>query len=133
MPEQEGVPVPAPGVIAPVDAKSPDACSTDAYPADYRHLLRDRLRVTDCQLRAPMMMDNPGHLLATLRESAWDGRLIQKRGRHCVGLINERRRRTGTLWDGRYRSSVIDSNDQLLCCSRYGTTHCHACTRPSMH
>ncbi len=44
---------------------------------------------------------------------------MQKLGRQYVGQFNARHRRTGTLWEGRYKSSLVDSADYLLRCVRY--------------
>ena len=46
-------------------------------------------------------MDNHVHLLATPPELGALGRMMQKLGRHYVGLFNARHGRTGTLWEGR--------------------------------
>ncbi len=39
--------------------------------------------------------------------------------RHYVGYLNSRTRRTGTLWEGRYRATLIESERYLLTCMRY--------------
>lgn len=44
---------------------------------------------------------------------------MQKLGRQYVGQFNARHRRTGTLWEGRYKSCLVDSADYLLRCVRY--------------
>jgi putative transposase len=44
---------------------------------------------------------------------------MQKLGRHYVGPFDARHRRTGTLWEGRYKSCLVDSDGYLLQCSRY--------------
>lgn len=46
-------------------------------------------------------------------------RVIQSLGRRYVRYINDRYHRTGTLWEGRYKSSLVDSEDYLLRCYRY--------------
>jgi putative transposase len=40
-------------------------------------------------------------------------------GRRYVQYINRTYRRTGTLWDGRYKSSLVQADDYLLLCQRY--------------
>jgi putative transposase len=47
------------------------------------------------------------------------GRLMQSIGRRYVRYFNDRHARTGTLWEGRYRATVIDSEQYLFACSRY--------------
>ena len=48
---------------------------------------------------------------------------MQALGRNYVRHFNERHGRTGTLWEGRYRSSLIDSERYFLQCSRYIETN----------
>lgn len=45
--------------------------------------------------------------------------MMQSLGRRYVQFINHRYRRSGTLWAGRYKSSLIDSDAYLLTCYRY--------------
>ena len=46
-------------------------------------------------------------------------RLIIALGRRYVQYINVTYRRTGTLWDSRYKSALIDADTYLLKCQRY--------------
>ncbi len=64
-------------------------------------------------------MDNHVHLLVTPADSGGVGRMMQKLGRRYVGQFNARHGRTGTLWEGRYKACLIDSEDYLLRCVRY--------------
>lgn len=64
-------------------------------------------------------MSNHVHLLITPREQHGAANMMQRLNRTFVRTINERYGRTGTLWEGRYRSAVIDSERYLLACSRY--------------
>ena len=91
----------------------------DADRARYRQLLREALFATGCQLHAYVLMDNHVHLLATPPEAGDIARLMQKLGRQYVGQFNARHRRTGTLWEGRYKACLVDSADYLLRCVRY--------------
>jgi len=45
--------------------------------------------------------------------------MMQALGRRYVYHINKTYKRTGTLWEGRYKSSLIDSDKYLLTCMRY--------------
>ena len=45
--------------------------------------------------------------------------LLQSIGRRYVRYVNQLYRRSGTLWEGRYKSALIDSDRYLLTCSRY--------------
>jgi len=44
---------------------------------------------------------------------------MQSIGRWYVRYVNGNYRRTGTLWEGRFKSALIDSEGYLLVCSRY--------------
>jgi len=47
------------------------------------------------------------------------GRMMQCLGRRYVGLFNARHGRTGTLWEGRYKACLVDSEQYVLACYRY--------------
>ncbi|RZL56975.1 MAG: transposase [Variovorax sp.] len=67
-------------------------------------------------LHAYVLMDNHFHLLAT--PSTDDGlpKLMQAVGRGYVRAFNDRHGRSGTLWEGRYRSTVIQPERYLIAC-----------------
>jgi putative transposase len=85
----------------------------------YLQQLRESLAATHCRLHAYVLMDNHVHLLVTPREAGDVGRLMQRLGRSYVGLFNARHGRTGTLWEGRYKACLVDSEDYVLRCHRY--------------
>jgi len=64
-------------------------------------------------------MSNHVHLLATPSEPGAIGMMMQDVGRRYVRVINTLHGRTGTLWEARFRSSLIDSENYLLLCQRY--------------
>ena len=70
-------------------------------------------------VHAYVLMTNHVHLLATGAEKGALGQMMQSLGRRYVRYANSRYRRTGTLWEGRYRSSLIESDRYLLACYRY--------------
>lgn len=89
---------------------------------DYRAYLRAldiALRDAQCDLHAYVLMTNHVHLLITPRHAALVPRLLIALGRRYVHHVNARYGRTGTLWDSRYRSSLVDSDAYLLMCMRY--------------
>jgi putative transposase len=85
----------------------------------YLTLLREALFATQVRLHAYVLMDNHVHLLLTPPATGATAALMQKLGRQYVGQFNARHRRTGTLWEGRYKSCLIDSDAHLLRCMRY--------------
>lgn len=85
----------------------------------YLHLLRESLAATHCRLHAYVLMDNHVHLLVTPQEAGDVGRLMQRLGRSYVGRFNARHGRSGTLWEGRYKACLVDSEDYVLRCHRY--------------
>jgi putative transposase len=72
-----------------------------------------------CAIHAYVLMSNHVHLLATPTDEEGTGRMMQHLGRRYVPYINRRHRRSGTLWEGRYRASLVDSERYLLVCHRY--------------
>ena len=72
-----------------------------------------------CQVHAYVLMTNHVHLLITPQEAGCVAKVMQALGRRYLRYINDRYRRTGTLWEGRYKSSLVDCDDYLLQCYRY--------------
>jgi len=85
----------------------------------YLHWLGEALGETECALHAYVLMTNHVHLLLTPRKAAAVPGLIISLGRRYVQYVNRSYRRTGTLWDSRYKSSLIDADTYLLACQRY--------------
>ena len=89
---------------------------------DHRAYLRAfgvALHHAQCALHAYVLMTNHVHLLVTPRQAALVPRLLIALGRRYVQHVNDRYGRTGTLWDSRYRSSLVDTDAYLLMCMRY--------------
>lgn len=70
-------------------------------------------------VHAYVLMTNHVHLLVTPAESASLSLAVQSLGRRYVSYINKSYSRTGTLWEGRFKSSVVDSDFYCLACYRY--------------
>ena len=85
----------------------------------YRHWLGEAAAQYGCAIHAYVLMPNHVHLLLTPRSAESLPRLMQSLGRRYVRYVNAARRRTGTLWEGRYRAAPIDSERYLLACCRY--------------
>lgn len=97
-----------------------DACffSEEDYLA-YREWLGEAIKATGCELHAYVQMTNHVHLLLTPSEPVAVSRLMISLGRRYVQYINRTYHRTGTLWDCRYKSSLVQVEDYLLACQRY--------------
>lgn len=85
----------------------------------YLRFLAEALLETGCALHAYALMGNHVHLLMTPPAAGAIARLMQKLGRSYVGQFNARHQRTGTLWEGRYKACLVDSERYALCCQRY--------------
>lgn len=85
----------------------------------YLHWLGEALEKERCALHAYALMTNHVHLLLTPRKAEAVPRLIIALGRRYVQYINTTYRRSGTLWDSRYKSSLIQAETYLLACQRY--------------
>ena len=70
-------------------------------------------------IHAYVLMPNHVHLLATPSTADMLGKTMQSLGRQYVRWLNQKHSRTGSLWDGRYRSTVIEAERYLLACSLY--------------
>ena len=70
-------------------------------------------------IHAYVLMDNHFHLLATPSTAEGLPLMMQAVGRSYVRYFNQRHNRTGTLWEGRYRSTLIESERHLLACMAY--------------
>ena len=64
-------------------------------------------------------MTNHVHLLMTPETETGVSQLMQALGRYYVRYINNLYSRTGTLWEGRYKSTLVDSDNYFLIVSRY--------------
>jgi putative transposase len=70
-------------------------------------------------LHAYVLMPNHVHLLITPGEAPALSRFMQALGRRYVQWFNTRHARTGTLWEGRFRASIVQSERYLFACARY--------------
>ena len=87
--------------------------------ARYRDWLMAAAAEYGCAIHAYVLMTNHVHLLATPERADSVPRTLQSLGRRYVRFVNRARRRTGTLWEGRYRAAPIDSEAYFLACMRY--------------
>jgi len=66
-----------------------------------------------------VLMTNHVHLLLTPTTENGVSRLIQTLSSYYVRYINQTYNRTGSLWEGRYKSCLVDSDNYFLLVSRY--------------
>jgi len=85
----------------------------------YLHWLQKAAADWHCAIHAYVLMTNHVHLLVTPQTETGTAKLMQALGRRYVQYINRSYRRTGSLWEGRYKSSVIQAETYLLTCMRY--------------
>ncbi len=82
-------------------------------------LLSEHSQQQGVEVHAYVLMGNHLHLLLTPRRDGGVPAMMQAVGRAYVRWFNLRHQRTGTLWEGRYRSTVIDTERYLLTCMVY--------------
>jgi putative transposase len=70
-------------------------------------------------VHAYVLMTNHVHLLLTSQCAGAIATLMQSLGRRYVRYVNDQYRRTGTLWEGRYKSCLVQDETYLLRCYRY--------------
>ena len=90
--------------------------------ADYSFYLEKLKLACDkhgCSVHAYVLMTNHVHLLITPHFEQSLGKAMQMLGRYYVQYYNYCYQRTGTLWEGRYKATLIDSEAYLLTCMRY--------------
>ncbi len=90
--------------------------------ADYQHLLallEENAKKFEVELHAYVLMANHFHLLATPQTENGLPLLMQAVGRSYVRYFNDLQNRSGTLWEGRYRSTLIETDRYLLTCMAY--------------
>ena len=85
----------------------------------YTDDLYESSRQHGCQIHAYVLMTNHVHLLMTPLKKDSASKMMQALGRRYVRYINKVYQRTGTLWEGRFKSALGDSCRYLLSSSRY--------------
>jgi putative transposase len=87
--------------------------------AAYAYWLEGSARKYEVAIHAWVFMTNHVHLLATPSTSTGVSKMMQALGRHYVRYFNYTYQRTGTLWEGRFKSCAINEEEYLLVCQRY--------------
>jgi putative transposase len=70
-------------------------------------------------IHAYVLMTNHIHILATPEETTGVSRMMQYIGRHYVPYINYTYGTSGSIWEGRYKASLVHDEEYLLTCMRY--------------
>jgi putative transposase len=97
-----------------------EACFYDE--ADYKaylSFLKDAAIKYQVDIHAFVLMTNHVHLLVTPGDEQGVSRMMQAQGRKYVQYFNFTYGRTGTLWEGRYKSTLVDAANYLLTVYRY--------------
>ena len=85
----------------------------------YKKLLAKYATRMDCAIHSYVLMSNHVHLLVTASEPHGVSRMMQGLGRNFAGYFNLKYERTGALFEGRFRSCLVDSEAYVLECYRY--------------
>jgi putative transposase len=89
--------------------------------ADYQQFLshlRASAQAAGVAVHAYVLMPSRVQLMATPTDELGLGRLMQAIGRHYVPYFNARHGRSGNLWEGRFRATVIDADTYFLACAQ---------------
>lgn len=92
---------------------------TDADYLVYLDMLRECTDESGCLVHAFVLMTNHVHLLISPGDADAPGKMMQRLGQRYVQYVNRRQQRTGTLWEGRFRSCLVGDDRYLLVCQRY--------------
>jgi putative transposase len=85
----------------------------------YLDWLHEYAGKTGCRIHAYVLMTNHVHLLLSASTPDGAGALMKALGQRYVQYINRTYRRSGTLWEGRFRSCLTQEESYLLACQRY--------------
>ena len=85
----------------------------------YLALLAELAPALGCAVHAYVLMGNHVHLLVTPSRAESLSRLMRQLNQRYVQAINRAYRRSGTMWEGRFRSCLVDTEAYVLACYRY--------------
>jgi putative transposase len=89
---------------------------------DYRYYLarlKEQSQKYKCAIHAYVLMTNHVHLLLTPQKTESASLMMKHLGQRYVQYINKTYRRSGTLWEGRFRSCLTQEESYVLSCYRY--------------
>ena len=85
----------------------------------YLEWLKIYAEKSGCHIHAYVLMTNHVHLLFTPDKVSSAGQMMKALGQRYVQYFNRAYQRSGTLWEGRFRSCLLQDEVYLLCCMRY--------------
>ena len=111
-----------PGVAQHVIQRGNDRQACFASTADHARYRQELLEASlrfGCSVHSYVLMTNHVHILVTPAERGAVSRMMQAIGRRYVAGFNARYRRTGTLWEGRFKAGLVAGEWYVLTCYRY--------------
>jgi len=85
----------------------------------YLNWLKEGIQKYQCELHAYALMTNHVHLLITPGKTDSITRLMQSLGRRYAQYVNRIYKRSGSVWEDRFKASLIQAEEYLLTCYRY--------------
>lgn len=110
-----GIPV---HIVQRGHSREPVFFETGDYQA-YLNWLEEASKRYKCDIHAYVLMTNHIHILATPAEKKGVSRMMQYIGRRYVPYINHTYGTSGSIWEGRYKASLIHDEEYLMSCMRY--------------
>lgn len=121
-----------PGIPLHVTQRGVNRCAIFIDDQDRHHfrwLLREACRKHGVTVHAFVLMDNHVHLLLGATQAGYISCAMRLAGQNYVQAFNLRHGRTATLWQGRFKSSLVDSDTYLLRVIRFGSSATSNSTR----
>tara|TARA_B100001059_G_C17808389_1_gene570636 strand:+ start:22 stop:714 length:693 start_codon:yes stop_codon:yes gene_type:complete len=87
--------------------------------AAYAHWLKEYSEAFGVHIHAWVMMTNHVHLLCTASDNSGISLMMQSLGRRYVRYFNRAYQRSGTLWEGRFKSCLVQEKQYVMAVYRY--------------
>jgi putative transposase len=85
----------------------------------YRQWLHEEAVIAACQVHAYVLMSNHVHLLVSVDDAMRLARMMKGLAQRYAQYLNYHHGTSGTVWDGRYKSCLVQTEEYLLTCQRY--------------
>lgn len=95
----------------------------DVEKRSYLEWLRDAAREYELLVHAYVLMPNHVHILATPKNELSVARTMQSVGRRYAQLFNQNHQRTGTIWEGRFKSCLMEPESFFLVIQKFIETN----------